>query len=77
MNVYKLNSLQWSLGLLGIILIFVYHLKCPYNVGLMSIIAQNGQYKSGVKQDETEECGPHFIIHWCRKSVRGKRQCVI
>ena len=49
MNVYKLNILQWSLGLLGIILIFVYHLKCSYSVGLMSIIAQNGQYKSEVK----------------------------
>lgn len=24
---YKLNSLQWSLELLGIILVFVYHLK--------------------------------------------------
>ena len=46
---YKLNILQWSLGLLGIILIFVFYLKCSYNVGLMSIIAQNGQYKSGVK----------------------------
>lgn len=49
MNVYKLNSLHWSLGLLGIILVFVYHLKCSYSVGLMSVIAQNGQYKSEVK----------------------------